>query len=71
MTACILRLELSADGCCRLSTGTAIEISGLWKACPPGKEQSHELQTTEVKIVGQAEPDVRCPDQMRSYEGRI
>lgn len=71
MTVWILRLELSADGGCRLSTGTAVEISGLWKACPPGKEQTHELQTTEVKIVGQAEPEVRCPDQMRGDEGRI
>ncbi|KAF7169254.1 hypothetical protein CNMCM5623_002072 [Aspergillus felis] len=56
-----------------LSTGTAVEISGLWKACPPGKEQSHELQTTEVKIVGQAEPETypiqkkyHSPDFLRS-----
>lgn len=42
-----------------LSTGAAIEISGVWKACPPGKEQTHELQTTEVKIVGEANPEVR------------
>ncbi|KAL4747292.1 hypothetical protein BDW72DRAFT_209686 [Aspergillus terricola var. indicus] len=40
-----------------LSTGTAIEISGIWKACPPGKEQSHELQATSVNIVGAAEPE--------------
>ncbi|KAG2024902.1 hypothetical protein GB937_003602 [Aspergillus fischeri] len=56
-----------------LSTGTAVEISGLWKACPPGKEQSHELQTTEVKVVGQAEPETypiqkkyHSPDFLRS-----
>ncbi|KAH1907838.1 hypothetical protein KXV57_003870 [Aspergillus fumigatus] len=56
-----------------LSTGTAVEISGLWKACPPGKEQTHELQTTEVKIVGQAEPETypiqkkyHSPDFLRS-----
>ncbi|KAF7171906.1 hypothetical protein CNMCM6106_006248 [Aspergillus hiratsukae] len=56
-----------------LSTGTAVEISGLWKACPPGKEQSHELQTTDVKIVGQAEPETypiqkkyHTPDFLRS-----
>ncbi|KAL5359802.1 hypothetical protein BJX96DRAFT_174694 [Aspergillus floccosus] len=40
-----------------LSTGTAVEISGIWKACPPGKEQTHELQATEVKIVGEADPE--------------
>ncbi|OJJ51415.1 hypothetical protein ASPZODRAFT_55344 [Penicilliopsis zonata CBS 506.65] len=40
-----------------LSTGTAVEISGLWKACPPGKEQTHELQTTDVTVVGAADPE--------------
>ncbi|KAJ5493016.1 Asparagine--tRNA ligase [Penicillium diatomitis] len=40
-----------------LSTGAAIEISGIWKACPPGKEQTHELQATEVNIVGNANPE--------------
>ncbi|KAA8646067.1 asparagine--tRNA ligase SLM5 [Aspergillus tanneri] len=38
-----------------LSTGTAVEISGAWKACPLGKKQSHELQTTAVKVVGKAD----------------
>lgn len=42
----------------RLSTGTAIEISGIWKACPPGKEQTHELQATAVDVVGKADPEV-------------
>ncbi|KAE8153935.1 hypothetical protein BDV25DRAFT_167968 [Aspergillus avenaceus] len=40
-----------------LSTGTAVEISGIWKACPPGKEQSHELQTTDVNVVGAADAE--------------
>ncbi|KAH8423993.1 asparagine--tRNA ligase SLM5 [Aspergillus melleus] len=40
-----------------LTTGTAVEISGVWKACPPGKEQSHELQTTAVNVVGEADPE--------------
>jgi hypothetical protein len=41
-----------------LSTGTAVEISGVWKACPPGKEQTHELQTTDVTIIGASDPEV-------------
>ncbi|EED20294.1 asparaginyl-tRNA synthetase Slm5, putative [Talaromyces stipitatus ATCC 10500] len=49
----ILTPEQAAD----LSTGTAIEISGRWKACPAGKEQTHELQTSKVKIVGYADPE--------------
>ncbi|KAL4879675.1 hypothetical protein BJY04DRAFT_193380 [Aspergillus karnatakaensis] len=40
-----------------LSTGSAIEISGIWKACPAGKLQSHELQGTSVKIVGKTDPE--------------
>lgn len=35
-----------------------MRVSGLWKACPPGKEQSHELQATEVKAIGAADPEV-------------
>ncbi|OJD16663.1 asparagine-tRNA ligase [Emergomyces pasteurianus Ep9510] len=40
-----------------LSTGSAVDISGVWQPCPPGKEQSHELQATEVKITGEADPE--------------
>lgn len=46
---------------CSLSTGTAIEISGIWKACPAGKEQRHELQTSKIRIVGDADAEVRLP----------
>ncbi|KAJ5693008.1 hypothetical protein N7462_002431 [Penicillium macrosclerotiorum] len=49
----ILKPAQAAD----LSTGTAVEISGIWKACPPGKEQTHELQTTDVTVVGAADPE--------------
>ncbi|CAG8034418.1 unnamed protein product [Penicillium olsonii] len=49
----ILKPAQAAD----LSTGAAVEISGLWKACPPGKEQTHELQTTDVTVVGASDPE--------------
>lgn len=52
------RLSLTCSPSYRLSTGTAIEISGVWKACPAGKEQSHELQTTDVNVVGATDPQV-------------
>ncbi|KAJ5902794.1 hypothetical protein N7495_003322 [Penicillium taxi] len=49
----ILKPAQAAD----LTTGAAVEISGIWKACPPGKEQTHELQTTDVTVVGTADPE--------------
>ncbi|KAK2763756.1 asparaginyl-tRNA synthetase [Arachnomyces sp. PD_36] len=49
----ILTPEQAAD----LTTGAAVQVSGSWKACPPGKEQTHELQTTDVKVVGSADPE--------------
>ncbi|KAI9368300.1 hypothetical protein BJX61DRAFT_230462 [Aspergillus egyptiacus] len=48
---------LNPSQAAELSTGTTIEISGVWKACPPGKEQSHELQATAVDVVGDADPE--------------
>lgn len=41
-----------------LTTGATVDISGLWQRCPPGKEQSHELQASDVKVVGEADPEV-------------
>ncbi|KAJ5601876.1 hypothetical protein N7510_011410 [Penicillium lagena] len=49
----ILKPAQAAD----LTTGAAVEVSGVWKACPPGKEQSHELHTTAVNVVGAADPE--------------
>lgn len=56
----ILWLIANSSIACRLHTGTAVEISGVWKRCPPGKEQTHELQTTNVDVVGPADPVVGC-----------
>ncbi|KAL1886132.1 asparaginyl-tRNA synthetase [Paecilomyces lecythidis] len=52
-----LQAILTPDQAADLTTGAAVEISGLWKPCPPGKEQSHELQTTDVKVVGASDAE--------------
>lgn len=41
-----------------MSTGAAVQLSGYWTPCPPGKSQTHELQTTGVSYVGAAESEV-------------
>ena len=41
-----------------LGTGTAVTISGLWRASPPGKEQTHELHAEDVRVVGTADAEV-------------
>ena len=43
----------------RLTTGTFVVLSGTWKACPPGKEQSHELHIKKVEVLGLANAEVR------------
>ncbi len=53
-----MKTDSAEIGLYRLTTGAAVEVSGFWKPCPPGKEQSHELQTTVVKVVGEADPEV-------------
>ncbi|KAH8693021.1 hypothetical protein BGW36DRAFT_325622 [Talaromyces proteolyticus] len=52
-----LQAILTPDQAANLSTGAAIDVSGVWKACPPGKEQTHELQVTKVRVVGEADPE--------------
>ncbi|SLM33553.1 asparaginyl-trna synthetase [Lasallia pustulata] len=52
-----LQAVLEPSQCRGLTTGTSVEISGLWEACPTGKEQTHELKAREVKIVGGADPE--------------
>ena len=50
------------DGC-SLGTGTTIEIRGIWRPAPPGKEQSHELKADHVSIIGVADAEVRKLDR--------
>ncbi|KAL4931226.1 asparagine--tRNA ligase SLM5 [Aspergillus undulatus] len=52
-----IQATLKPSQAAELSTGTALEISGTWKASPPGKEQSHELRATGVKIVGKTDSE--------------
>ena len=35
-----------------------MEIQGLWRLAPPGKEQSHELHAQHVTVIGAADPEV-------------
>lgn len=41
-----------------LSTGSAVTMTGIWKASPPGKTQTHELDVTGVELVGAMDPEV-------------
>ncbi|PGH12378.1 asparagine-tRNA ligase [Helicocarpus griseus UAMH5409] len=52
-----LQAILTPDQAAELSTGSAVDISGVWQPCPPGKKQTHELQATDVKITGNADPE--------------
>ncbi|MCJ1355920.1 MAG: asparaginyl-tRNA synthetase [Icmadophila ericetorum] len=56
-TTASLQALLQPAQAASLGTGTAVTISGLWKPCPPGKEQTHELHAEDVKIVGVADPE--------------
>jgi asparaginyl-tRNA synthetase len=42
----------------RLSTGDTVELEGVWRKCPPGLAQEHELHTSSVEVVGAADPQV-------------
>lgn len=57
----VSEIELKLLTCVfRLSTGAAISVTGMWKPCPPGKEQNHELQATDVQLLGQNDATVRA-----------
>ncbi|KAJ6020663.1 hypothetical protein N7540_006167 [Penicillium herquei] len=52
-----LQAILTPEQAANLSTGTAVSISGIWKACPPGKLQTHELEITDVAVAGASDPE--------------
>ncbi|KAK2873425.1 hypothetical protein FQN49_002382 [Arthroderma sp. PD_2] len=51
-----IQAVMTPEQATNLTQGAAVEISGIWQRTPPGKQQSHELQATEVNIVGEADP---------------
>ncbi|GAB7352202.1 hypothetical protein MBLNU459_g2677t3 [Dothideomycetes sp. NU459] len=36
-----------------LTTGAAVRLRGEWQKCPPGKQQSHELQVSSAQLLGE------------------
>ncbi|PYH41901.1 asparagine--tRNA ligase SLM5 [Aspergillus saccharolyticus JOP 1030-1] len=48
-----LQAMVSTAQAAGLTKGTTLEITGVWKACPPGKSQTHELHATSVDIIGE------------------
>lgn len=60
---------LSPDLAAPLSNGTAVELTGEWKTST-GTEQSHELQVTNVKVLGQNDAEsnpLQPKDQTAEY----
>lgn len=41
--------------------GTSVKITGEWKESLGGKKQERELLAQEVKILGEADPQVNPP----------
>ncbi|PYI19743.1 asparaginyl-tRNA synthetase Slm5 [Aspergillus japonicus CBS 114.51] len=52
-----LQAMVSAAQAAGLTKGTTLEITGVWKACPPGKSQTHELHATSVHIIGETDAE--------------
>ncbi|KAI1917433.1 asparaginyl-tRNA synthetase [Ophidiomyces ophidiicola] len=50
-----LQTILSPEQGAKLTTGAAVEIVGVWTPSP-GRSQTHELHATEVRLVGEANP---------------
>lgn len=41
-----------------VTVGAAVDVVGIWRRCPGGKEQSHELAVERVVVVGAGDPAV-------------
>ncbi|KAM0140095.1 hypothetical protein ACHAPC_005607 [Botrytis cinerea] len=52
----------------RLSTGTAVRLTGYWKPSPNQKAQSNELHVLEVNVLGAADPanKYHTPEYLRT-----
>jgi aspartyl/asparaginyl-tRNA synthetase len=44
-----------------LATGASVKITGEWKESIAGGKQARELLAQEVKIIGEADPEVKHP----------
>ncbi|WPG98035.1 asparaginyl-tRNA synthetase [Acrodontium crateriforme] len=51
-----LQAVLKPEQVAELSTGTAVELKGSWKASV-GSKQSHELQVASVRVLGDNDPE--------------
>ncbi|KAJ0426314.1 hypothetical protein BJY00DRAFT_129732 [Aspergillus carlsbadensis] len=60
-----LQVILSPEQAAGLTTGAAVEVSGIWKASKPGLEQTHELHATTVTVIG--ESDTTYPIQKKYH----
>ncbi|KAL3462983.1 hypothetical protein BJX64DRAFT_131587 [Aspergillus heterothallicus] len=56
-TSTNVQAVLSRDQAAVITTGAAVEITGIWKPCPPAMKQTHELHATAVKLVGASDPE--------------
>ncbi|CEL07469.1 Putative Asparaginyl-tRNA synthetase [Aspergillus calidoustus] len=50
-----LQVILSPEQAAGLTTGAAVEVSGIWKASKPGLKQTHELHASTVTVVGESD----------------
>ncbi|KAJ5751635.1 Asparaginyl-tRNA synthetase Slm5 [Penicillium odoratum] len=53
----LLQVLLKPEHAADLSAGSAVTMTGIWKASPPGKSQTHELQVTDVEMAGAMDPE--------------
>ncbi|TGZ85252.1 asparaginyl-tRNA synthetase [Ascodesmis nigricans] len=56
-TSTPLQVVLSKSQAIGLTTGTSVEVTGLWKPSLPGTKQKNEVQAQVVRVLGGADPE--------------